>query len=88
MTVGAPIEVAEFTERQIASIWRKVDRTGGPDAHWWWLACGADASRMLMVNGRNYTGRRVIWTLVNGPLPERAQIFNVCGERSVCEPSA
>ncbi len=82
-----PIAIPEFTERQTARIWSKVARIGGPGTCLEWIAGDAEDGGSLIIDGHYYIGRRVIWTLVNGPLPDKAQVFNTCGNRRCVDPA-
>lgn len=73
--------------------WEKVDRSGGPDACWPWLATknrGGYGTIWDPTKGRGVTAHRVAFTLAKGLPPVGAHILHTCpgGDNpSCCNPS-
>jgi hypothetical protein len=68
--------------------WVKVDRSGGPDACWPWLAGKARTGYGRVAwKGGPRTAHRVAWELTNGPLPEAAVFKQRCGDRGCVNPA-
>jgi hypothetical protein len=71
--------------------WSKVDKSGGPDACWNWMA----KSRSHSGNGYgnfNYNGKaahahRVAWELTNGPIPNGLFGCHKCDNPLCCNPA-
>ena len=64
-------------------IWRRIDRSGGPDACWPWIgprdAKGYGRLSCLRVH-------REVWKLVNGPIPPGMHVLHNCpgGDNPPC----
>lgn len=62
--------------------WPKVDRSGGPDACWPWLAATTDFGHGVFARQRGSSGtrvaHRVAWELVNGPIPAGMVLRHRC----------
>ena len=69
--------------------WTKVDKSGGPDACWPWLAA-IDTGGYGRVtgdgNGKWRAAHRVAWELTNGPIPEGLVIDHLCRNRACQNP--
>jgi hypothetical protein len=72
-----------FAER----FWAKVDRSGGPDACWPWLAGRHRRGYgKYWLNGRTIPANRVAWELVNGPMPTELRACHSCDNPPCCNP--
>lgn len=68
----------EFTPQDIERFWSKVDRSGGPDACWPWLAARVTRGGGFKVSGHMRRASRVMWELTNGPIPDGLFICHRC----------
>jgi hypothetical protein len=60
--------------------WAKVDRSGGPDACWPWLACSDDKGYgwFSLPGGRHVHASRFSYELANGPLSQKEVVRHTC----------
>ncbi len=76
--------------RQVAArFWSKVDRSGGPDACWPWLAsCFDNGYGQFKVGIQNRKAHRVAWELVNGSIPKGMLMMHAeCDNPPCCNPA-
>lgn len=67
--------------------WSKVDRSGGPDACWPWMAATtSDGYGKLKARGRTWTASRLAWTLTNGEITPGLDVLHHCDNRLCCNP--
>jgi hypothetical protein len=83
-TLKTPIRSLPPTER----FWIKVDRSGGPEACWPWLASirGNNGYGGVWWKGKTCLAHRVAWELTNGPIPEGLTLDHLCRDRACCNP--
>lgn len=68
--------------------WSKVDRSGGPDACWPWIAGRFPSGYgVFQDRGRSLRSHRVAWSLTNGPIPDGAVIRHHCDNPPCCNPA-
>ena len=70
--------------------WEKVDRSGGPDACWPWMAYRTKHGYgMIGLGGKGNPERshRVAWLLTHGPIPEGELIRHSCDNPPCCNPA-
>lgn len=74
--------------------WAKVDRTGGPDACWPWLATPNPSGYGVAYAGKSPTGQnrtrlahRVAWELAKGSDPGTAFVLHRCDNPPCCNPA-
>ena len=68
--------------------WVKVDRSGGPDACWPWLAsCTPGGYGQFTVGGLKKKAHRFAYELTNGPLGADTLACHRCDVRACCNPS-
>jgi HNH endonuclease len=70
--------------------WPKVDKSGGSDACWPWIAYRNPKSGYgQMTNGRGVLllAHRVAWELTNGEIPDGKFVCHSCDNRPCCNPS-
>lgn len=74
--------------RRIFLFWRKVDKSGGPDACWpSQLIPDKKGYCHCRVDGWYTTAHRIAWALENGPIEEDdINILHSCDNRSCCNP--
>lgn len=59
--------------------WSKVDRSGGPDSCWPWLAGRMRAGYgNFWMDGHEKLAHRVAWELTNGPIPIGLCVLHRC----------
>jgi hypothetical protein len=75
-------------DHEAARMWSRVDRSGGPDSCWVWLAyTGTDGYGRARSQGRQLVVHRVIYQLVMGVvLPPEIQVDHLCRNRSCVNP--
>lgn len=68
--------------------WSKVDRSGGPDACWPWMAYRQPKGYgIARHDGRLELAHRVAWMLENGPIPDGLCALHKCDNRPCANPS-
>ena len=81
----------EYTPKDIARFWSKVDMSGGPDACWLWTGSrGTDGYGQFTVGGRTARLRgahRFSYTLAHGPIPEGHFVCHSCDVRACVNPA-
>lgn len=76
----------EFTEKQIARFWSKVDQSGGPDACWPWTAgCFDRGYGAFGHGGKTLKAPRVAFFLTHGYWPEFG--CHHCDNPPCCNPA-
>lgn len=80
----APRERRDIESR----FWEKVDKSGGPDACWLWLASKDPNGygHFYISSGNGVLAHRMAWELVNGPIPEGQEVCHNCpgGDNPAC----
>jgi hypothetical protein len=67
--------------------WSKVDRSGGPDACWPWMAYrNRDGYGSFRVDDHTESAHRVAWVEENGPVPEGMDVLHHCDNPPCCNP--
>lgn len=70
--------------------WNKVDRSGGPDACWPWLAAlngiGYGVFGLPRRGSGNIGAHRFAYELLNGPIPAGLFVCHRCDVRHCCNP--
>lgn len=68
--------------------WNHVDRSGGPDACWpWQLTPADDGYGQFAVAGTHWIAHRLVYVLVNGPIPDDVFVCHSCDNRRCCNPT-
>lgn len=71
----------------VARFWAKVDRSGGPDACWPWIACrDARGYGRLSADGKARIAHRMAWMLTHGPIPPGMFVCHHCDNPPCCNP--
>lgn len=69
-------------------VWSRIDRSGGPDACWLWTGAKNNRGYGQITNQqRRIYGHRLVWSFVNGPIPESLQILHSCDNPPCCNPA-
>lgn len=72
----------------VARFWANIDRAGGPDACWLWIAHRfASGYGSFSVNGKNVLAHRHAWMLTHGPIGPGLDCCHHCDTRTCCRPS-
>lgn len=76
-------------EEFAARFWSHVDKSGGPDACWPWMAAKQKSGHgHLGFEGKTLGAHRVAWELINGPLqPGQLVRHKVCDNPPCCNPA-
>ena len=67
--------------------WKKVDRSGGPDACWPWTGATQKGYGALGIGGRKgktVSAHRFAWELEHGPIPEGMNVLHHCDNPPCC----
>lgn len=72
--------------------WSKVDKSGGPDACWNWIAKaraqgGTGYGMFTITNGKYKHAHRLAWELTNGPIPDGLHGCHKCDNVLCCNPA-
>lgn len=72
----------------VARFWANVDKSGGPDACWPWMAARrGDGYGRASVTRKTYPAHRVAWVIVNGQIPIGLCVCHACDNRPCCNPA-
>ena len=77
-----------MTATVIVRFWNKVDRRGGPEACWPWLAgCVRDGRGVFYPRrNRQIVAARIMWALTYGPVPDGMVVCHHCDNPSCVNP--
>lgn len=75
-----------YTPKQIARFWSKVDKSGGSDSCWIWTAGRNHGYGWVRWNGRPMNAQRVAWILTHGD-PGDLHVLHRCDVPACCNPS-
>jgi hypothetical protein len=78
----------EFTPKYIERFWQKVDRSGGSDACWPWLACSTNPGGhgWVWMGDAGYVASRVAYIVTYGPIPRELRVCHHCDNPPCCNP--
>ena len=76
-------------EQRLATFWRRVDKSGGPDACWPWTgAITTHGYGCVQVGNRRVLGaHKVAYMYANGPVDSGLEIRHSCDTPPCCNPS-
>lgn len=81
---GATLTRMSLAER----FWAKVDRTGGPEACWFWRASLSGGYGAFKAWGMMFHAHRLAWSLDHDqPIPDGGVICHTCDNRKCCNPA-
>jgi hypothetical protein len=87
LATGARAMIAN-AERRIPRFWAKTDQSGGPDAHWPWLAyVRKDGIATVFWMQTTQPARKIAWLLSGYELPEGQIPEQVCGLENCMNPA-
>lgn len=82
-----PIEHPRYLEARIASFWRRVDKSGGPQACWPWTGSRWKAGYgHLRYDGKTWGAHRFALFLATGSDPGKAHALHSCDNPPCCNP--
>jgi len=69
--------------------WRRVDRSGGPEACWLWMGerMPGGYGRVRRGSRRRERAHRVAWELIRGPIPDGLFACHRCDNPPCCNPA-
>lgn len=87
--------MAQYSEKQIARFWAKVNKNGSiPAQHpglgrcWLWTGAQNGAGYgQLRISYQQMGAHQVAWELTNGEIPPGMFVRNACGNRLCCNPA-
>lgn len=85
---GRFVQVVPLADR----FWEKVDRSGGSESCWLWLAntnggtISESAYGRFKVDGRNRLAHRVAWELIHGSIPNGLWVLHRCDNPKCVNP--
>lgn len=69
-------------------VWRRVDKSGGPDACWPFAEAGRNAKGYGVLGGRpKNLAHRVAYEAANGPIPDDLFVLHRCDNPPCCNPA-
>ena len=75
----------QFTEAQEARFWARV--TKGADCWEWQGYVMPNGYGMMTVSKRSHLAHRIIYVLLNGPIPNSLCVLHRCDNRRCCNPT-
>jgi hypothetical protein len=85
---GADVRQIILSPKDIERFWSKVDRSGGPDVCWPWMAGRAHFGHGRFVIGqRSLVSHRVSWAIANGKDPGELCVLHECDNPPCCNPA-
>lgn len=79
----------DYTPKDIARLWSKIDRSAGPDACWPYLGGRSHNGygQFTFKHIYNVRAHRVVYELANGPIPDGKFIMHTCDNPPCCNPA-
>lgn len=79
----------QYTAKDIARFWSKVDCTAGLFECWLWTADKSPEMGYghIKIKGKTMQAHRLVWELLNGPIPNGMCVCHTCDNGSCCNPS-
>lgn len=77
-----------MNQADIDRFWSRVDRSGGEDTCWNWTSRSKIRGYgVIKVQARQWLAHRLVWVIVNGPIPEKMEVCHHCDNPSCVNPS-
>lgn len=70
----------------IAGIWTKVNKKDR-DLCWNWTSSTLRGYGVAYFQGQSWRAHRLIWTFVNGPIPDGLHVLHTCDNKCCCSPA-
>lgn len=78
----------QYTAKDVARFWSKVDRSHGPDACWnWTTSTFSSGYGQFKVGERNLRSHRVAWEMSHGSIPDGLSVLHHCDNRRCVNPA-
>lgn len=82
-TVPPVLQEIKLTPAQEARFWAKVNKAGPTQSHmptpcWMWTASKVDGYGTIRIGEKVRKSHRVVWILVNGPIPHDGSAHGIC----------
>ena len=78
----------QYTAKDVARFWSKIDRSGGPATCWNWISSTFDSGYgQFKVGERNLRSHRVAWEITRGAIPCGLFVLHHCDNRRCCNPA-
>jgi len=78
----------QYTPKDAARFWSKVDRSHGSDACWIWTASTfAGGYGQFKAAERNLKSHRVAWEMTHGAIPDGLSVLHACDNRRCVNPT-
>lgn len=75
-----------LNEKEIARFWNKV-KTGNKDVCWEWMAARNEKGYgIINIRYKTVIATRVVWTIVNGEIPDGIFVLHKCDNPPCCNP--
>ncbi len=75
-------------EQAINAFWSRVDKSGGDDACWNWLAARKMTGYgQMQWNGKIHSAHHISWMLTRGQIPNGLHVLHTCDNPSCVNPS-
>lgn len=82
------LALSSIPDEAIARFWARVDRSGGTDACWPWLAYrNVQGYGLLTFKGRDHLAHRVAYALAHGTVPAKMLVCHRCDVTRCVNPS-
>ena len=82
------VRMSRYSDRAMARVGAKFTR-GGPDECWIWHGyVGVTSKAQIKIDGRQLSGRRIIWEVENNEeLPREMNLIGTCGNPRCVNPA-
>jgi hypothetical protein len=79
----------QYTPKEVTRFWSKVDRSGGPEACWPWLAgIFTNGYGQVRWQGKIRRAHRVAYELMYGPISDGMNVCHTCDNKLCCNSKA
>lgn len=79
--------MTEYTSKDVARFWAKVDCTAGLFECWLWTACTANGYGAIYWHGHQRGAHCISYELAHGPIPDSLLVCHTCDNKLCCNPS-
>lgn len=75
-----------FNDRLAERVWSKIDQRD-PAECWPWRGWLSDGYGHIDIGSKTHKAHRVVWSLVNGPIPRGLVVRHACDNPQCCNPA-